>query len=74
MIVCLCRGVSERTVRATVAQGACTPEAVAEACGAGGDCGSCRQMVQDLIDDGSALSAPLSITARLRLRLAPAVE
>lgn len=60
MIVCLCRGVSDRTVRLVVAQGAATPDAVAARCGAGGDCGGCRAMVEDLIEEGSGIGAAAS--------------
>jgi bacterioferritin-associated ferredoxin len=52
MIVCLCRGVSDRTVHALVAAGARTHDDVKKACGAGGDCGKCRTMLAELIDEG----------------------
>jgi len=41
MILCICRGVSEREVAEVVAQGAASVAEVRRACGAGGDCGSC---------------------------------
>jgi bacterioferritin-associated ferredoxin len=41
MILCICRGVSEREVSEAVAQGAASVSEVRRACGAGGDCGSC---------------------------------
>ena len=50
MIVCLCRGVSDRTVHALVTAGARTRDDVREACGAGGDCGKCRAMLAELIE------------------------
>lgn len=40
MILCLCRGVSDRTVETVIADGACTPAQIERACGAGGDCGA----------------------------------
>src|SRR4030095_1922744 len=40
MIVCLCRGVSERHIEATVAAGATTVGDVSRACGAATDCGA----------------------------------
>ena len=49
MIVCLCRGVSERDIRRVVGAGANTAEAIAAACGAGGDCGACRLTLADLV-------------------------
>ena len=58
MIVCLCRGVSERDIRRVVGAGANTAEAVAAACGAGGDCGACRPMLAELVVEcGAAASA-----------------
>jgi bacterioferritin-associated ferredoxin len=51
MIVCLCRGVSDRTVRLLVEEGVDTPQAIERACGAGGDCGSCQRQVRQIIDE-----------------------
>lgn len=51
MIVCLCRGVSERTVKAVIGAGAATLDDVAAACAAGSDCGACQDMLLDLLDD-----------------------
>ena len=52
MIVCMCRGVSDRTVRALIAAGAQTPTEVRKACGAGSDCGKCCAMLAELLEDG----------------------
>jgi bacterioferritin-associated ferredoxin len=41
MILCLCRGVSEREVVEVVERGATTLAEVRRQCGAGTDCGSC---------------------------------
>lgn len=49
MIVCLCEGVSDREIRGCVQQGAYTVEAIGRACGAGTGCGSCHEMLGDLI-------------------------
>ena len=57
MIVCLCRGVSERDIRQVVGAGANTAEAIAAACGAGGDCGACRLMLADLVVEGEAAAS-----------------
>ena len=51
MIVCLCRGVSERHVETVVAKGAATVHEVSRACGAGSDCGACQHMLAALIED-----------------------
>jgi bacterioferritin-associated ferredoxin len=51
MIVCLCRGVSERAVHEALACGASSLPELAAACrGAGTDCGSCRRMLAALLD------------------------
>jgi len=55
MIVCLCKGVSDRTVRLAIAAGAQSVEAVGARCGAGTDCRSCRHAIQDLVDDAQAV-------------------
>jgi bacterioferritin-associated ferredoxin len=51
MIVCLCHAVSERDLENLVESGACATAAdVEKACGAGGDCGACRQDVERVIE------------------------
>jgi bacterioferritin-associated ferredoxin len=50
MIVCLCRGVSDRTVRAVIADGAASVEQVERGCGAGGDCGACAALLETLVE------------------------
>ncbi|HEY7050854.1 MAG TPA: (2Fe-2S)-binding protein [Mycobacterium sp.] len=49
MYVCLCNGVTSQTVAEVVADGASTTKKVAEACGAGSDCGRCRRTVAAII-------------------------
>ncbi|HZC52984.1 MAG TPA: (2Fe-2S)-binding protein [Mycobacterium sp.] len=49
MFVCLCNGVTSQTVGDAVAAGASTTKDVAQACGAGADCGRCRRTVQALL-------------------------
>jgi bacterioferritin-associated ferredoxin len=49
MYVCLCLGVTSETVSRTVADGATTSKQVAEACGAGSQCGRCRRTVRAII-------------------------
>ncbi len=50
MILCVCRGVSEREIGETIAGGAESVECVAKRCGAGGDCGACRDQIRSLLD------------------------
>ncbi len=49
MIICLCRGLPESAIRATIAQGASTVAEIRRACGAGGDCGACCSKLADLV-------------------------
>jgi bacterioferritin-associated ferredoxin len=49
MIVCLCKGVSCRTIRDEVRRGNVTLKGIASACQAGTGCGSCVAQIRDLI-------------------------
>ena len=49
MFVCLCMGVTSHDVDEVVANGATTSKQIAEACGAGGDCGRCRRTLRAII-------------------------
>ena len=41
MIVCVCRAVSDRTIRTAIAEGAKTVQQVSQTCRAGDACGAC---------------------------------
>ncbi|WP_436394954.1 nitrate reductase [Acidithiobacillus ferriphilus] len=47
--VCACTGVDERILQQHVAAGAVTLGQIAQACGAGGECGSCKPEILDII-------------------------
>ena len=49
MIVCICHGVCERRVEALAQAGADCLEKMERACGAGGDCGTCRADIEGII-------------------------
>ena len=55
MIVCLCRGVSEARLQDIIDRGATTVREIAEACGAGRDCGACCPMVKELLSCAPAV-------------------
>ncbi|HEV7423321.1 MAG TPA: (2Fe-2S)-binding protein [Mycobacterium sp.] len=57
MYVCLCVGVTNHTVSEAVAAGASTSKQVADACGAGSDCGRCRLTVRAIIEARRASAA-----------------
>lgn len=50
MIVCHCRAVSDRVVRAVIRSGADSLEEVTEQCGAGAGCGGCHPVIEHLLD------------------------
>jgi NifU-like protein len=50
-LICTCFGISEETIQAVIAEtGAGTVEEIGRACHAGTGCGSCRFLIQELID------------------------
>ena len=62
MFVCLCTGATRQCVADAVAPGACTSKPVAQACGAGTDCGRCRRTVRAIIAAESA-SLPTAVAS-----------
>jgi NifU-like protein len=50
-VICVCFSVTEETIRDTIETGALqTVAEVTQACNAGAGCGSCRSLVQDMLD------------------------
>ncbi|UGT92214.1 (2Fe-2S)-binding protein [Mycobacterium ostraviense] len=56
--VCLPNGVTSQLVAEAVAAGASTTKDVAQACGAGADCGRCRRTIRAILDSMAALRSP----------------
>ena len=54
MYVCSCKAITDRTVRAVVAAGAQSVDAVADMCSAGSRCGGCWPTLEALIAEGEA--------------------
>jgi len=50
MIVCLCKGVSSRTILDEARRGACTLKQIRQSCQAGTDCGACVKQIRQLLD------------------------
>jgi len=48
--VCSCKAVSDRTVHALVADGCRDVEEIGRACGAGTDCGSCVDAIEEIVE------------------------
>jgi bacterioferritin-associated ferredoxin len=64
MIICLCKGISDKHVRDAIGRGAATVEDVGDDCGAGTGCGSCHSMIEMMLaDDGSATPIDLARAA-----------
>ena len=51
MYVCVCLAVSDKEVREAIAGGCHSRHAVTRQCGAGGDCGACHNMIENMIED-----------------------
>lgn len=59
MYVCLCVGVTNQVVSDVVTTGARTCNDVADACGAGSECGRCRRTIRSIIDASTpSIEAP----------------
>jgi bacterioferritin-associated ferredoxin len=58
LLVCRCLGVGDREIRCAVASGARTPDQVADACGAGLGCRSCRPDVRVLLHEETSAPRP----------------
>jgi bacterioferritin-associated ferredoxin len=53
MIVCLCKAVRSSTIERLIDEGACSVECIGKACGAGTDCGGCRSVLDDMLDEAA---------------------
>jgi bacterioferritin-associated ferredoxin len=51
MYVCVCLAVTDQEVNSAIEEGARSREEVTRACSAGGDCGACHGMIEDMIDE-----------------------
>ena len=65
MYVCLCVGATSHAISECVARGASTSKEVAEACGAGGDCGRCRRNLRAIIAAAKTRDHELAPSAEL---------
>lgn len=61
VIVCHCRNVNERAVRAAIENGAVTVAEIGERCGAGLDCAGCHPELERLLSErADAVRGPLA--------------
>ena len=49
-LICLCHGVSDRTIRGAVAAGAGSIGEVGDACKAGTSCAGCHDVIDEIIE------------------------
>ena len=68
MLICHCNGVSDRTIRRVVREGANSVREVGRACGAGTCCQGCTEVIGEIINaeqrrHASAEAAPMIETA-----------
>lgn len=63
MIVCVCASVSERKLRAVIADGAVTMKEIERRCGAGTGCGACRSVVRECLRECRFAGVPTSVEA-----------
>jgi len=59
MIVCICRGASDRTVRAAIDDGARSVSDL-QGCGIGDQCGSCHNMLRKMLAVAAAERADIA--------------
>jgi len=69
VIVCHCRAVSDRAIRASIRDGASTIDAVRAATGASGCCGGCEPMLSDILDEELGTKSLSSLGSCRPLRL-----
>jgi bacterioferritin-associated ferredoxin len=50
VLVCHCKGISHRELERAIEAGACSRGEVTRRCGAGGGCGGCRPVIEELLE------------------------
>ena len=58
MLVCHCHRICDRTIRASIQDGARSIKEVGKACRAGTGCGGCRPTIAQLLTEGAADESP----------------
>ena len=49
MLVCICKGVSDRRISEEIRRGACTLKQIQEGCAAGTDCKTCVRQIRQML-------------------------
>jgi bacterioferritin-associated ferredoxin len=63
MYVCHCEAVTDRAVDAAIASGARTVDELTDRCGAGGGCGGCHRLLDELLEAVAADSGLVAASA-----------
>lgn len=58
MIVCCCKAICSEKIAALIDQGADSLQAIGALCGAGTDCGSCRDYIEEMIEEAQPSTSP----------------
>ncbi len=74
MLVCHCRGISDRQIRHAVRNGASSARDVARATGAGMRCGGCRSNVKAVVNEVLADELASTVSGETLLDMAIPVE
>ncbi len=51
MFVCICKAVTDSQIHESIDGGAQSREEVTRVCGAGGECGACHNMIEDILEE-----------------------
>jgi len=57
MLICHCKGLTDREIHRAIRSGASTQREVSRECGAGSVCGGCRPLIDELLECRSTASA-----------------
>jgi len=72
MLVCHCHGITDRTIRQQVREGAASPAQVSRRCRAGSRCGGCRPLIRELVREELAANGSIRADGGLVVVSAPA--
>lgn len=51
MVLCICQSLTDREIDAAIHDGARSLDEVSARCGAGADCGRCKEAIEDRLDE-----------------------
>ena len=64
MVVCHCLALNDRAIAELARSGTATVDDITAACGAGGKCGGCRPLIEEVVDEAvTSLDRPVRSAA-----------